>query len=267
VEEDFTRILAEIGAKYLEAEAGESRANEFFRGLHLEELALARACAAGSDAAWELFLTRYRDKLYDAGRAITREDSSARELADSLYANLYGTHSRDGQRVSKLAYYNGRGSLEGWLRTTLAQEHVNSLRRQKHLVSLEEKQDGGEQFAASNPPPAVAPDERLAQATDEALAALTGEERLIIASYFLDDRTLAETARLVGVHESTISRRVEKIAVALRKNVVAGLLRRGMSHGQAEEALDADVRDVAVDVRARLTQAPKNPPFLREGSS
>jgi len=74
---------------------------------------------------------RYREKLYEMGLHIAREDSAARELADSLYADLYGTVAREGQRVSKLASYTGRGSLEGWLRTVMAQEHVNRYRRQK----------------------------------------------------------------------------------------------------------------------------------------
>src|ERR1700733_4700015 len=59
--------------------------------LHLQDLVLARACAQGNVAAWDLFLTRYRQKLYSAGAAIARDEASGRELADSLYAELYGT--------------------------------------------------------------------------------------------------------------------------------------------------------------------------------
>lgn len=77
-EQEFARILEEIAAKYLPAGTGEGDVLEFCRGLRLEELALARACAAGHERAWEVFLTRYREKLYDAARSITREDSSAR---------------------------------------------------------------------------------------------------------------------------------------------------------------------------------------------
>lgn len=263
-EAEFVRVLAEVGAKYLPADAGKTEAVELYRSLRVEELALARACAAGSDPAWEVFLIRYREKLYDAARGITREDSSARELADSLYADLFGTQSREGQRVSKLNYYTGRGSLEGWLRTTLAQEYVNTYRRQRRLVSLEEKTEEGVQFAASDPAPASAADPRLEQATDEALASLHAEERFILASYFLDQRTLAEIARTLGVHESTISRKVEKATKLVRKRIVEGLARRGMDRRQAEEELEADVRDLAVDVRARLSQEPGKPAFLNK---
>ena len=266
-EAEFARILDEIAAKYLAAGTSEGDKLTFLRGLRLEELALARACAAGHDRAWEVFLTRYREKLYDAARAITREDGSARELADSLYADLYGTETRAGRRASKLNYYTGRGSLEGWLRATLAQEYVNRYRRQQRLVSLEEKAEAGAQFAASDLPATPAPDARLAEATDAVLAALAAEERFILASYYLDGRRLAEIARTLGVHESTISRKLEKVARSVREKITDELLRRGMSRRQAEEALETDVRDISVDVSRRLAQKDGTSAFSTKGSA
>jgi len=265
-EQEFARILDQIAAKHVPAGAKESDALGFCRGLRLEELALARACAAGHERAWELFLTRYREKLYDAARSITRQDSSARELADSLYADLYGTETREGRRTCKLNYYTGRGSLEGWLRATLAQEFVNRYRRRQREVSLEEKTEAGAQFAAVDPPAQQSPDPRLVEATDTVLAALAAEERFILASYHLDGRTLVEIARTLGVHESTISRKLEKVVRAVRERIMDELLRRGMSQRQAEEALATDVRDLSVDVTGRLAQKDGASAFYRKGS-
>ena len=134
-----------------------SQLRAFFLSLRVDELALARACAAGNNSAWEIFLTRYREKLYLSALRIAREDSAARELADTLYADLYGTITRDGQRVSKLASYSGRGSLEGWLRTVLAQEYVNRYRRTKRLVSLDEESEEGVQIRRLIPSPCRPP--------------------------------------------------------------------------------------------------------------
>jgi RNA polymerase sigma-70 factor, ECF subfamily len=257
---DFTAILIEIISKYA-AGADISHVRELLLSLRVEELALARACARGAERGWESFLLRYREKLYDIARGLAHEDSSARDLADSLYADLYGITVRDGARTSKLASYTGRGSLEGWLRTVLAQEYVNRYRRQKKLVSLDEESEEGVQFAAADSGPPVSPDSRLESATDEVLSALPAEDRFILASYYLDERTLAEIARLLGVHESTISRRVDKLAKLLRKQIVANLARRGMSRRQAEEALEVDVRDLNLDIRKRLTQDPPTQAF------
>src|SRR5437016_841224 len=95
-------------------ERNTAQRKEFLLKLKVEELALAHACAIGDEKAWEIFLTKYRVKLFDMARQITREETSGRELADSIYAELYGTELKDGVRASKLRHYSGRGSLEGW---------------------------------------------------------------------------------------------------------------------------------------------------------
>ncbi|PYQ43819.1 MAG: RNA polymerase subunit sigma-70 [Acidobacteria bacterium] len=237
--ESFSEILLEVGSKY-SASAPAAELRTFFLSLRVDELALARACAGGNNSAWEIFLTRFREKLYLAALRIARD--------------LYGTSTRDGHRVSKLASYTGRGSLEGWLRTVLAQEYVNRYRRTKRLVSLEEESEEGLQFAAPEAQPSAGADTRLEQATDEVLAQLAPEDRAVLAAYYLDGRTLAEIARMLGVHESTISRKLDKLAKSLRKQILASLTRRGMSRRQAEEAIEVDVRDLKVDIRRSLAQ-------------
>lgn len=252
-ETDFRCILDQVADKYLPG-AGMAEKQEFWRQLKLEELALARACALGREAAWTVFLTRYREKLYDIARGITKEDSQGRDLADSIYGDLFGTAEKNGCRVSRLNFYMGRGSLEGWLRTVMAQEFINRYRKQKRLVSLEEQTEEGVQFSSANPDPPQLPDNRLGAALDEALDLLAAEDRLVLASYYLDQRTLTQIGKLVGVHESTISRRLEKLLKGLRKQVVAGLVSRGMNRGQAEEALEADVRYLHIDVSRKLQE-------------
>lgn len=260
--QSFSTILCEVGAKH--GACSESELRTFFLCLRVDELALARACAAGQNSAWELFLTKYREKLYLSALRIAREDSAARELADTLYADLYGTTTRDGRRVSKLASYTGRGSLEGWLRTVLAQEYVNRYRRTKRLVSLEEESEEGVQFRAPDPEPVNRADNRLNRATDQVLAELPPEDRMILSAYYLDGRTLAEIARMLGVHESTISRKLDKLAKSLRKQIVAALTKGGMSRRQAQEALEVDVRDLQVDIRRSLTQETPPVPFTEK---
>src|SRR5580700_10017074 len=183
--ESFAVILCEVGSKHATATNSETEIRTFFLSLRVDELALARACAAGVNAAWEIFLTRYREKLYLSALRVAREDSAARELADTLYADLYGTNTRDGQRISKLASYTGRGSLEGWLRTVLAQEYVNRYRRTKRLVSLDEECEDGVQFHAPAAEPVAAAsygDRRLADATDEAIRVLSSEDRMVLSA-------------------------------------------------------------------------------------
>jgi RNA polymerase sigma-70 factor (ECF subfamily) len=254
---DVLEAIAQRLSVQATAAGAEFGVTEVLPGLRLEEVALAHGCAAGSDKAWEVFLTRYRERLFDTARKIAHDETAARDLADSIYADLWGTETKDGLRVSRLSSYTGRGSLEGWLRTVIAQEWVNRFRKAKRLVSLEEQEEAGRQFVAREPVSAPAP-AILEEATDAALSELDAEDRYLLASYFLDQHTLAEIGRTLGMHESTVSRRLDRAAKKLRSDILLRLVRSGMSRAQAEEAMDIDVRELNLDLRARLAvQAPK----------
>jgi RNA polymerase sigma-70 factor, ECF subfamily len=136
----------------------------------------------------------------------------------------------------------------------MAQEFINRYRKQRRSVSLEEQTEAGVQFVASEAEPVSNLDDRLEKTTDQALAELSAEDRYTLASYYLDGRTLAEIAKTLGLHESSISRRLDRLSNGLRKRILAGLREQGMSHAQAAEALEADVRDVTLDLRSRLMQ-------------
>jgi RNA polymerase sigma-70 factor, ECF subfamily len=262
----FAIILDEILRKYLDRNATNTeqvsqQEIDFCANLRLEELVLARACAAGNEKAWQDFISRYRQKMHGMALHITRDSGHAADLADSLFADLYGINARNGVRKSKLIFYTGRGSLEGWLRTVMAQEFVNRYRKQKRTVSLEEQTEEGAQFAAAVPDSEPITDSRLETATDEALGELSSEDRFTLAAYYLDGRTLAEIARVLGLHESSVSRRLDRLAVGLRKRILMGLRTLGMTHAQAAEALETDVRDIRLNLRSRLTQESKATTF------
>jgi RNA polymerase sigma-70 factor (ECF subfamily) len=114
---------------------------ELLRVLHVEELVLARACAAGNVAAWEDFMRFYPSRLYETAYQIARDKVAGRELADGLYAELWGLRVRGSNRISKLDSYMGRGSLGGWLRAVLAQRYIDRVRSCAKDVSLEERVD------------------------------------------------------------------------------------------------------------------------------
>ena len=55
----------------------------------------------------------------DASTLHLRDLGTGRELADSLYADLFGLDTRDGERRSLFRYYHGRAKLTTWLRSVL----------------------------------------------------------------------------------------------------------------------------------------------------
>lgn len=215
-----------------------------------DSLALVQACLAGEDAAWEYFIARYRPVLYSAALSIAKDEVTARELADSLWAELYGIRTDgSGRRLSKLAQYTGRGSLEGWLRTLLAREFVDRYRKASRLVALEDNLS-----RADNDPEYIAnrTDASLNLALESAVAELPAEPRFILAAYYLDSRTLSEIARMLGLHESTVSRRLNKSVRFLRKRTVHHLRRRGIGMQQANELMAVGVCQISMNLRDRL---------------
>ena len=211
----------------------------YLETLNVRDLALARACSAGNNAAWDFFMAQFRPELYRAARAIVGNtgggEAAARDLADSLCADLYGLREREGKRQSLFDYFHGRSKLGTWLRAILARRHVDEIRRTRRTESLED--DGREPRAeiaalaspsAANvlPDPGQASYMAILQAVlAAALNALDPRDRLRLAYYYVDDRTLAEIGRLLGEHEATVSRKLERTRHDIRRSVESALRR------------------------------------------
>jgi RNA polymerase sigma-70 factor, ECF subfamily len=209
---------------------------EFLAALHLEDLALATACADGCEAAWEHFYATFRTYLRTAAAAILRRDAGsaeACELADSLFAELYGLASGKGPERSLFRYFHGRSSLKTWLRAVLAQRHIDAIRAGRRFEELgEEDREDARQTIPSGPqisPPDPHRQRYVAlftRALGAALDQLKPQEKERLRLYYAEEKTLAEIGRLLGEHESSVSRHLERARQDLRKEVES-ILRRG----------------------------------------
>jgi RNA polymerase sigma-70 factor (ECF subfamily) len=252
--DDFAIALGGVGAKLNHGQPSgvhpdPTQKAAFFRSLHLAEFALAQACALGRETAWERFLARYRAPLTQCAVSITGSATLGHDLADSLYSELYGLGKSNGERRSPLSSYSGRGSLLGWLRTTLAQRHVDHHRRTRRESPIDELDPAAPEGTPATDGAAL---ERLTSALTRTLRPLSGEERFLLSAYFLDRQTLLQIARLLQVHEATISRRVKRLTADLHKQLLHNLQSGGLNKRAAEEALGADPRDVEINLRNLL---------------
>ncbi len=189
--------------------------------LHDADLELARLCAAGDEHAWETFVREYRPLLYRAADALDRTQG-ARDIADSLYAELYGINDEGGQRRSLFRYYEGRSSLATWLRAVLAQRYVDRLRAQRKVEPLSE--DDGAAQPRSRPAGDSDPDRAryltlVQDALERAVAALDSRDRLRLACYYVQELTLAETGRVMRESEASSSRHLTRTRLAIRRNI------------------------------------------------
>ncbi len=217
----FAAALERSAAKaFPDASANADAIERYCSGLHLADLALACACAEGLDAAWDHFVLTFRPLLYRAASALD-PSGGAREHADSLYADLFGLQERDGERRSLFRYFHGRSSLATWLRAVLSQRHVDGIRSQRRLTSLDD--DESTTAVAVSRPPADPDAGRfralMTQALLQCLAALSDRDRLRLACYYREDLTLAQTGRLLREHEATVSRQLARTRKVIRENI------------------------------------------------
>jgi RNA polymerase sigma factor (sigma-70 family) len=184
--------------------------------MHEGDLELARSCAAGDERSWERFVLEYRPLLYRAADALD-PSGGAREIADSLYAELFGVRD-GGDRRSLFSYFEGRSSLATWLRAVLAQRYVDRVRVQRRLESLPD--DEAAAVDAELPDPDRARYVTLLrQALGRAVAHLTARDRLRLGCYYVQVLTLAQTGRVLKESEATASRQLARTRRAIRDDV------------------------------------------------
>lgn len=215
------------------------------RALHLRDLALARACEAGIESAWDHFVREYRPTLYRSADAIDPQ-GGARELADSLYGDLFGLDASDGTRRSLFRYFHGRSSLATWLRAVLAQRHVDRLRAVRRSEPLPDDESAAGALSVSRD---IEPErgryvQLMRRGLSRAIAALDVRDRLRLACYYAQDLTLAQTGKLLAEHEATTSRQLARTRKWIRQDVERQLTgEQGLSEGEVDECFASVAAD------------------------
>jgi RNA polymerase sigma-70 factor, ECF subfamily len=231
--------------------------------IHEEDLKLAQRCAAGDEAAWERFVREYRPILYRAAEALD-PSGGARDLADSLYADLYGVGSRkSGEQRSLFHYFQGRSSLATWLRAVLAQRYIDRTRASRRLQPLPEDDEIVHRdpvIAEGSNPQRVRYLDLLRAALNHAVAALDPRDRLRLACYYVQTLTLAAIGRLLGEHETTVSRQLARTRRVLRDAIERELRSAGLGDAQIEECFTCVMEDPGpLDLREVFDAAGKEP--------
>jgi RNA polymerase sigma-70 factor len=243
---------------FVDAAADAAAVERYLSSLHLSDLAIACACAEGSHRAWDHFVREFRPGLYRAAQAIDPSGGS-RDLADSLYGELFGITTDGDTRRSQLDYYHGRSALATWLRAVLAQRYVDRVRSRRALEPLPDEDTPhaiAERAASPDPawPRAV---ERLRVALKGAVAALAPRDRLRLACYHAQSMTLAQIGEMLHEHEGTVSRHLTRTRKALRTAVERDLRERErMSEAEIAECFALVTADPgALDVRDLVGRA------------
>lgn len=215
---------------------------KYLASLHLDDLALACACALGDGAAWDYFVLEMRPALYRAADALDRSDA-ARELADSLHADLYGLDQRGGARQSLLRYFHGRSSLATWLRAVLAQRYVDRVRADRRIEPLPDELPGSTSSAAADLD-CVRLVDMLRSSLERTVAQLEPRDRLRLRCYYAQELTLAQTGKLLKEHEATVSRQLARTRKRIREGVERDLRSRGLEDTLVARCFECATEDV-----------------------
>jgi RNA polymerase sigma factor (sigma-70 family) len=244
----------------------------YLASLHLEDLALAAACADGNEAAWDHFIREHRPILYRAADAIDKT-GAGREAADALYGELFGLTESQGERRSLFRYFHGRSSLATWLRAVLSQRYVDGLRRTRRLDPLPEEDPSTRRptgslragansallaRADSQPPERARFLELMRQALTAAVSRLEPRDRLRLACYYAQSLTLAQIGRTLREHEATTSRNLARTRRAIREDVERQLRQSGMGEAEVEECFASVVDDAGSLDLAEILPARKS---------
>ncbi len=206
-----------------------AEAATFLDSLHAADLALAIGCRDGDADAWRHLVATYRAPVDAFARAVLGNSSRAGEIADSLWADLYGLRGADSDRRSPLAHYGGRSSLMSWLRVVVTRLEADQWRATRRMEPLHEDRDGNSSVIADGT--AIPDPDRarllaaLERSLNEALNALSPDDRLRLSYYYVQNLTLAQTAALIGEHESSASRNLARARTAIRDQVTRTLRR------------------------------------------
>lgn len=215
---------------------------------HLEDLALAWACAAGDPAAARVFEARFIPNAHKALAKLGYQSTVQDDVVSWLRGELFG---RD---RSSFTGYSGKSPLEGWLRAIVVNEAMRKNKRRGRDVTPEAAADIPVPEAGLNAMRGAYGAE-FTTAMKESFAALTVEQRNLLRQSFLDGLSIDALAKLYDVHRATAARRIVAAREALSEGVKARLKERlGLGSSTVEQVVTLDNLQESLSALLRHTK-------------
>ena len=273
----FNERVRNIVRKYLGLSPAADEALAFVRSLHGRDLYLTIACAqhglgapesGGGISAheasipWKTFEATYKGHIHNLARLFHHPGFIADDLADSVLADLF---LPDRSGVSRIASYDGRSTLATWLRVVVFNRAINVHRSSNDSSPDPDILSKLEDLPALRNIDLAVRAARYGPALKDSIATacrgLTPRERLMLLWRYEHGLQLGQIARLLGIHQSNVTRQLEHTQSKLREEVIAILRQRhGLSHSAIEECLhdmvDNPVQNISLLGLIKLAQKP-----------
>ncbi len=228
----------------------DDNAIETLRGLHVADLYLAVACAQRVPEAMVVLATKHLSRVDDhlkrRFRGLPTVAADVRgELEDILLLGRGAVAPRIGQ-------YTGRGPLDGFVAAVASNVARTFLRRTtrerayaQQSVDQPTVSDEGQKRLIASRYEAV-----ISEAVRAALSSLDRRSRTIVRLHLSQGVTLTQIARMLNVHQATVSR---GLAAAVRHLHSAIRKRLREAHGLNDAEVESIVRDVRSQVSLSLS--------------
>lgn len=214
-----------------ESQEGSSDMKEDVGEAHAEDLALARAAAAGDARAIAVIEALHVRQIPAFVARHKLGPAEVDELSQRVRERLFV--ARDG-KAPKIADYAGRGPLGAWLRVLVLRMATTDRRRARRDEPLD---DATTEALVEQSPEHLLARARWQGAFDEALreafGALSTEERALFRFQFGAGMTLDQIARVMGLHRATAARKIAAAREALWTTLTR-LLRERLKLGAKE---------------------------------
>jgi len=251
-----TRVM-ELASKYscpIESVA----LKNFLNGIHTKDLYLALACSDGSSRAWFRFVSLYSCLIYSQALYLSRNRDEATETTSAVIENIL-TPAAGGRH--RLRSFEGRSSLATWLRVLVRNVLESARRARLNAVELNPALDIADESGVAK----VESSMLSSRYYDAASAALTQAcqglpprfRRLLLLRYE-EGLALADIARLLHIHESTVIRNIQDAQLLLRLSTRRALQKRGLSTSAISECIHDLVCNPRHSVLATLTSASRS---------
>jgi RNA polymerase sigma-70 factor (ECF subfamily) len=261
----FVEYVWGIACKHVRDCAEDVVIADFAKKLYLRDLYLTCGCVNRIERAWEAFDHRYRRFVTDLVRFCYRHGTDNEEVADSVLVSLCLPDRSGRQRI---ASYDGRSSLATWLRVIVINRAIND-RNEKKIANDDSVVDVPDSRAVVNMECAVRAG-RYSKALSESLSCafqtLTARERLMLLWRYEENLQLGEIAKLLGIHQSNVTRQLVRLQARLRDTVIRCLT---SEHHLGPSAVQECLADITENPHLSISLGPlaRSAPTLVPGNS
>ena len=186
-----------------------------------------------------IWSTDLRRPCVSAARSASANEDAAEDLAQSIWAGLYGLRARKDGRPPASSLITP-AVAHSPVRAVVAQLAVDEFANNRDWCKQRRRRISTGLLATRRServtrcsPECQHPRKRcridftqndMQRALSQSVQELTAEDRLLVKLYYFDNLRLREAGAVLGVHEATASRRLTRIQTDLRKRVTKSVI-------------------------------------------